>query len=300
MAESFLTLSRSERLEALGVAATASSRPAYLLEKDIWVVWALQGLFESKMGEHLVFKGGTSLSKGYDIIERFSEDIDLTYDVRRIIPELATGDPPIPATNSQAKKWTDTTRERLTAWVKDEALPILQKHAEATGVDVTFRVDGHVVYVDYDPLTEGSEYVPPWVKLEFGARSTGEPAESRDITHAMRQSRCPNSNFQPHSPRSCCPSAHSGKRPLRFTCFALKTVSKAIEFPVTGTIWCGSTMRAMPKPRLTTTRWRRKSPIGKASSFACVITTGSGLIITPLFPVSFNWCRTRRCAKNWR
>jgi|SRR5665213_1782425 len=118
MAESFLSLSRSERLEALGVAATASARPAYLLEKDIWVVWALQGLFESKIGEHLVFKGGTSLSKGYDIIERFSEDIDLTYDIRQIIPELATGDRPIPATNSQAKKWTDTARERLTAWVK--------------------------------------------------------------------------------------------------------------------------------------------------------------------------------------
>ena len=182
MAEFFLSLSRSERLEALGVAATASGRPAYLLEKDIWVVWALQGLFESKIGEHLVFKGGTSLSKGYDIIERFSEDIDLTYDVRQIIPELATGDPPIPATNSQAKKWTDTAGERLTAWVKDEALHILQRHAEATGVDVTFRADGHVIYVDYDPLTEGSEYVPPWVKLEFGARSTGEPAESRDIT----------------------------------------------------------------------------------------------------------------------
>jgi hypothetical protein len=78
-------------------------------------VWALQGLFQSKIGEHLVFKGGTSLSKGYDIIERFSEDINLTYDVRQIIPELATGDPPIPATNSQAKKWTDTARERLTA-----------------------------------------------------------------------------------------------------------------------------------------------------------------------------------------
>jgi hypothetical protein len=46
------------------------------------------------LGEHLVFKGGTSLSKGYDVIQRFSEDIDLTYDIREIIPELAVGDPP--------------------------------------------------------------------------------------------------------------------------------------------------------------------------------------------------------------
>jgi len=92
MAEFYLTLSPEEPLQALGVAATASGRPIYLLEKDIWVVWALQGLFESKLGERLVFKAGTSLSKGYDIVQRFSEDVDLTYDVRQIIPELATGE----------------------------------------------------------------------------------------------------------------------------------------------------------------------------------------------------------------
>src|ERR1700723_2410437 len=113
MVESFLTLARSEQLEALGVAATASGRPVYLLEKDIWVVWALQGLFESQVGEHLVFKGGTSLSKGYDIIERFSEDVDLTYDVRQLIPELAKGEKPLPVSNSQAKRWTKLVDERL-------------------------------------------------------------------------------------------------------------------------------------------------------------------------------------------
>jgi hypothetical protein len=182
MAEAYLTLSPEERLQALGVAATASGRPVYLLEKDIWVVWALQGLFESTLGEHLVFKGGTSLSKGYDIVQRFSEDVDLTYDVRQIIPELATGDPPLPKTNSQAKKWTKTVNERLPPWLKDVVLPILQEHAKATGVDVTFRLDNHVIYVDYVQLTKGSDYVPPWIKLEFGARSTGEPHETRDIT----------------------------------------------------------------------------------------------------------------------
>jgi hypothetical protein len=181
MAEPFLKLSSDDRLEALGVAATASGRPVHLLEKDIWVVWALQGLFESKLGEHLVFKGGTSLSKGYGIIRRFSEDIDLTHDVRQIIPELAKGDPPIPASRSQADKWTKAARERLTIWVKDEVLPVLQKHAAATGVNVTFRVDNDVIYVDYEQLTEGSEYVAPSVKLEFGARSTGEPAEAREV-----------------------------------------------------------------------------------------------------------------------
>ena len=72
MAERYLTLSREERPEALGVAATTSGRPVHLLEKDTWVVWTLDRLFASPLGEHLVFKGGTSLSKGYEVIRRFS------------------------------------------------------------------------------------------------------------------------------------------------------------------------------------------------------------------------------------
>ncbi|MCP3476681.1 nucleotidyl transferase AbiEii/AbiGii toxin family protein [Bradyrhizobium sp. CCGUVB1N3] len=180
--ESYLALSRDDRLAALGVASTASGRPAHLLEKDIWVVWAIEALFGSPLGGHLVFKGGTSLSKGYGIIQRFSEDIDLTYDVRQIIPDLATGNPPIPANNSQANKWTKLARERLKVWVKDSALPVLQDHAKATGANVTFRVEDDVIFIDYDQLAQGTGYVAPHVKLEFGARSTGEPAESRAIT----------------------------------------------------------------------------------------------------------------------
>ena len=53
MSEAFLALSADERREALAVAASASGRPAHLLEKDIWVVWALDALFSSPLGEHL-------------------------------------------------------------------------------------------------------------------------------------------------------------------------------------------------------------------------------------------------------
>lgn len=74
MAE-FLTLSRDDRREALLVAAQGSGRPLHLLEKDVWVVWALQQLFEGAHAAHLVFKGGTSLSKAYGVIRRFSEDV---------------------------------------------------------------------------------------------------------------------------------------------------------------------------------------------------------------------------------
>jgi predicted nucleotidyltransferase component of viral defense system len=103
MPENYLTLSREDRLEALGVAATESGRPVHLLEKDIWVVWAIDGLFSSDFGEHLVFKGGTSLSKAYDVIRRFSEDIDVTYNVRELIPELVGEGAPLPKTNSRRR-----------------------------------------------------------------------------------------------------------------------------------------------------------------------------------------------------
>lgn len=187
MAEPYLALSRNDRLDALRVAATASGRPVFLLEKDIWVVWALQALFLSGLGRHLVFKGGTSLSKGYEIIRRFSEDIDLTFDVRQLIPDLASGNPPIPATNSQADKWTKALREKLGIWVQKQALPVLKARGEATGVEAQFTVAEAIIYADYRPLQEGAGYVAPRVKLEFGARSTGEPAETRPITCDVAQ-----------------------------------------------------------------------------------------------------------------
>jgi hypothetical protein len=181
MPENYLTLSREDRLEALGVAATQSGRPVHLLEKDIWVVWAVDALFKSEFGEHLVFKGGTSLSKGYNVIRRFSEDIDVTYDVRQLIPDLA-GDDPIPKTNSQADKWSREIKEKLAAWVKDKALPVIMKHIEATSVDARATAEGSNIYIDYDPLAKGKGYVPPRVTLEFGARSTGGPSEEKTVT----------------------------------------------------------------------------------------------------------------------
>lgn len=85
MAEAFLRLSAQDRRD-VRVAADRSGRPAHLLEKDVWVVWALAVLYGSLLAERLVFKGGTSLSKAYRVIRRFSEDVDLTYDIRAIAP----------------------------------------------------------------------------------------------------------------------------------------------------------------------------------------------------------------------
>jgi hypothetical protein len=115
------------------VAATPSvsrridrGRPAHLLEKDVWAVWALAALYQSALREHLVFKGGTSLSKAYGVIRRFSEDVDLTYDIRVIAPDLVGADgEALPKTRSEEKRWSSEVRRRLPEWVTGTAQPVI-------------------------------------------------------------------------------------------------------------------------------------------------------------------------------
>jgi hypothetical protein len=181
MAE-FFQLSTAERREALDAAANASGLLPHLLEKDIWVVWSLRHLFAGPYASHLVFKGGTSLSKAYNVIQRFSEDVDLTYDIRAIVPDLVgESDVPLPASKSQEKKWTKTIRARLSEWVVTEIVPRLKHDLEQQGLPATARSEGDKVFLDYQPLATGTGYVAPAVMLEFGARSTGEPSEQRLI-----------------------------------------------------------------------------------------------------------------------
>ena len=181
MAE-FFHLSTAERMEALDLAADTSGRPPHLLEKDIWVVWSLRHLFVGPYADHLVFKGGTSLSKAYGVIRRFSEDVDLTYDIRAIAGDLV-GDAiaPLPTSKSQEKKWSKEIRARVSEWVGVEIVPSLKHDLEQHGLMATVRAEGDKVIIDYAPLATGTGYVAPAVMLEFGARSTGEPSEPRTI-----------------------------------------------------------------------------------------------------------------------
>ncbi len=181
MAE-FFQLSTAERLDALNAAANTSGLLPHLLEKDIWVVWSLRHLFAGPYAEHLVFKGGTSLSKAYGIIRRFSEDVDLTYDIRAIAGDLVgDADTPLPASKSQEKKWTKEIRARLSGWVGAEIVPRLKLDLEQHSLPATVRAEGDKAFIDYAPLAIGTGYVAPAVMLEFGARSTGEPSEPRAI-----------------------------------------------------------------------------------------------------------------------
>jgi len=181
----FFALSREDQAEALLTAGARAARPAELFEKDIWVVWTLRHLFEGDEAGHLVFKGGTSLSKAFHAITRFSEDLDLTYDIRAIAPDLVgeTQDA-LPSSRKKAQTWSDEIRKRLPHVLEDRIAPALRDALKQAGLEATVtRPRDDAVLLVYDSLIkDGREpYIGPEVLLEFGARSTGEPHEAMPI-----------------------------------------------------------------------------------------------------------------------
>lgn len=172
-----------EQRDALLVAAGLSGRPAHLLEKDVWVVQLLETLFATHYGGNLTFKGGTSLSKAYNAIRRFSEDIDITYDIRAIIPDLVAdaGEEALPPTRSRERSWSRQIRRRLGTWVADEMLPAIERGLLEAELPTRLRADDDKLIVAYEPLFPDYGFVRPEVLLEFGARSTGEPRDKRSV-----------------------------------------------------------------------------------------------------------------------
>jgi hypothetical protein len=183
MADAYLHLSREDQQEVLGVAASRTGRPAHLLEKDVWVVWTLASLFESAFGKHLVFKGGTSLSKGYGAIRRFSEDIDVTYDIRAFAPELVqnAGDEALPPSNSQQARWSKAIRNKLPQWVAGTAFAAIRERLDRENLSVALSADNDCLYLGYTAAASGYGYTAPRIMVEFGARSTGEPCSARKV-----------------------------------------------------------------------------------------------------------------------
>lgn len=179
----FSSLSARERTRVLKAATLVDSGRAYLLEKDIWVVSVIRILFSAPFAGSLVFKGGTSLSKAWAAIDRFSEDVDVTYDIRAIAPDLVgnTGPEALPPTRSQEQRWTKAIRARLSTWVQEESAPAIAEGLRQAGLDARTRVEGDRIHVQYNPLLDGYGSVLPNVIVEFGARSTGEPHEVRRI-----------------------------------------------------------------------------------------------------------------------
>lgn len=150
-----------------------------LLEKDLWVTFLLKYLFgESPWKDHILFKGGTCLSKCYGAVDRFSEDIDILLDWR-VLGYGADG----PAVEPSRKKQENSNEllvERTGRFIAEEFVPALQK-AISDMIDrpIEVRADGLDISIGY-PALFTSEYVTSEVLIEMGPRGRwGTPVDGR-------------------------------------------------------------------------------------------------------------------------
>lgn len=169
-------------------AANKTGVPVQAVEKDLWVTVVLQMVFSLSVANHLVFKGGTSLSKVWKVIRRFSEDIDLAID-----PSIwgFGGD--------LTKKQIKQLRKVSSIFVRDELSRLLQGTVSETGMAEWLQVEAdsdgegdgtypepRVIHIRYQSLfDEDLPYLHSEVKLEVGARSLLEPTATAVVTSVI-------------------------------------------------------------------------------------------------------------------
>lgn len=180
----YFTLPKTQQRQILEQATLRIKLPIQAIEKDIWVSTILQIIFSLPVAEHLIFKGGTSLSKAWGLISRFSEDIDLA--VGRALFELE-GD--------LTKKGIKKLRKRSSVFVRDELFIMLQdalmQYGLADKCTLTVEPDGEgdntypeprKIFIAYESAyDEQLDYLRPIVMLEVGARSLVEPYEQVQV-----------------------------------------------------------------------------------------------------------------------
>lgn len=186
----WLDLTRNERLAILTAVEKAEKlQQGSAVEKDWWVTAVIKALFKTSCAAYLSFKGGTSLSKGWGLIERFSEDIDLALD------HSFFG---IERTN---KKQRDNLCRKSRAYIIDTLATELDNNLKEMGitgyrveavtermtkegpVHINSNTDPTVLLVHYETILDTIvEYIPPRIKIEISCISLDEPTEMRDIT----------------------------------------------------------------------------------------------------------------------
>jgi hypothetical protein len=186
----FATLPADEREVYFQQAAADLGMPAHVVEKDFWVCWTLRRLFALDcVGDDLLFKGGTSLSKAYGLIRRFSEDIDIS--IHRA--SLGFGGETDPATlRGKPFKRTnqalgEAAQKKIFGEIQPELEGALRHHlggerwrlesdaSDPEGQSLAF------VYPATALTPEAAAYLRPAVKIEFGARADHEPAERKPV-----------------------------------------------------------------------------------------------------------------------
>lgn len=180
----WFALSMYEQAELLQASAALSGKRAEILEKDIWLCLVLGILFNLPCRKPMAFKGGTSLSKVYQAIERFSEDIDITIDYRALIenpPNLST------LSNTKRNQLSKTLKSLLTEHIFNEVAPALQtalsqiKPNDEISIEVSN--DGEKLWVYYPSAVENKDnYLRSSILIEFGGRNDPLPQEILTIT----------------------------------------------------------------------------------------------------------------------
>ena len=166
------------------------------VEKDFWVCWTLGKLFDlPEWGQHLTFKGGTSLSKCWNLIERFSEDIDIVID-RDALGFGGESAPEQAPSKKQRTKLLKALKEACQQCISDQIQPTL---IESISSDLPDTLEWSLEPDPDDPdkqtlllfyptaFPEQTAYLRRAVKIEMGARSDTEPVAFVEITPYIRE-----------------------------------------------------------------------------------------------------------------
>ncbi len=179
----FLQIPDNEKRKIYQDVSNEIGVPPQAVEKDVWVTLMLKMVFSSELAKHFIFKGGTSLSKAFDLIKRFSEDIDLGIDRRYLGFE---GD----LSKGQIRK----LRRTCHTFVSEELIELLKKQLNEYRVDESLYElaventqisdqDPETILVKYKSLYEEDEipYLQPKVKIEVSSRSLIEPYQEVEL-----------------------------------------------------------------------------------------------------------------------
>ena len=177
-------LRAAERRELFRETAARRGMSPAAIEKDFWVCWALDALFNGLQpgGPRMLFKGGTSLSKGYGLIERFSEDIDITV-FRADIDAPASVEDLEALSRKRRERRLEEIRKACHAFIGGPLKTQLEELAAGLPiVDGQLRVTlddddaaGQSLLLRYPAVSDDDHYVRPAVKIEAGAKSALEP-----------------------------------------------------------------------------------------------------------------------------
>lgn len=186
MPESFLHIEAKEQSEIYRALAPLLARSPVVLEKDVWVCWVLQTLFTMPGRLQMAFKGGTSLSKVFRVISRFSEDVDITLDYRGFD---ASFDPFADAVSkTRLKKFSEDLKSFVREHTHDVVAPHIQSRIDSEFGSYTDTVrlelsdNGEQLRLHYPSVLEGSrDYVGNSVLIEFGGRNITDPNDEHNV-----------------------------------------------------------------------------------------------------------------------